>query len=304
MSRANPSTDNYTEHYAKIMSEVRDLSPEDEREKIKRWRELGDVKARDEVVKATMKVAVAVARQHQNFGLPMCDLIALGAEGIMKALSMYDLTRTDVRFATYAWHWIRAKVTRAECRQWHMVSGQPTSSRRLFSLLKALSRAQAIHGEDRDAVYAYVASEIGIHVDTAKEWLTLVNNRMLSLDTTPVYTQQEDVVLMDRLVEHNELPADEQVYSAEIRRMVQIKIRQILPSLTERQIRILRRRLLCSFSDSLEDVGREEGISRERVRQLENVLKDRLRKLLRDEAEEIGIDTQEMLDQMFECAAA
>jgi RNA polymerase sigma factor (sigma-70 family) len=299
--KRNASTDCYTERYAARMAEVPDLSPEDEREKIARWQQHGDTKARDEVIFANMKVAVAVARQHRNFGLPMDELIALGSHGILKALEKYELDRKSengkrVRFASYAWHWIRAKITRAECRQWHMVSGQATSSRRLFSLIKAMSRGNALFGPDRQAVYSYVADQLHIPQHTAKQWMTLISHRALSLDSTMAY-EDGDVCMKDQLVSDVYQPVDQQFANTEAQRLIQRKLREM--ELTPRQMKILKRRMLRDDPESLEVIAREEGVTRERVRQVECILRDKIRRFLRDEAEDLGIDTAAYMEQML-----
>lgn len=296
-NRPHVHIDSYTERFVDRINSVPDLSAEDEMDKIQRWREHGDIEARDEVILSTMKVAVAVAWQHRRFGVPFSDMVCLGAAGIMKALSKYDLDR-NVRFASYAWNWIRAMISRAECRQWSMLSGQATSSRSLFSLLKAMGKGQSIHGPDRDAVFQYVADQLGIPFATAVEWLTLVNSRLVSLESTMIF-RDDEVCLKDQLVSHYEPPADVQFEDREIRRMVRMKLAEFSRSLSAREVKILERRLLRHEPESLEVIACEVGVSRERIRQLEHILRGKLRKVLREEAEELGINTKVCLEKIL-----
>lgn len=299
--KTSRTADSYTERYAARMSDIPDLSQEDEREKISRWKQTGDEDALWDVVFANLKVAVAVARQHRNFGIPFCDLIGLGSDGILTAIERFELDRVGrdgkpVKFSRYAWHWIRAKITRAECRHWHPVSGQATSSRRLFSLIKSMAKANAMFGPDRDEAYAYVATQQHISVDTAKKWMDLISHRAVSLESTMAF-EDGDTCMKDQLVSDVYRPVDDQFETQSARAKIRRKIREM--NLKPREMKILERRLMSDDPATLDVIGREENVSRARIGQVEILLKDKLRRVLRDDAEEIGIDTEAFMENRF-----
>jgi DNA-directed RNA polymerase sigma subunit (sigma70/sigma32) len=104
--------------------------------------------------------------------------------------------------------------------------------------------------------------------------------------------------MKDELVSNYDPPVDSQAERNEIQRMIRVKLEMFSQTLTPRQNKIVQRRLLRAEPESLEVIAAEEGISRERVRQIELILCGKLRKLLREEAEEMGISTQIVFEKM------
>lgn len=280
--------DLYTEKYAKFLSTIPELSEEEERELVLRWRNDGDIRARNAVVLANLRIAVAVARKHHRYGLQVKDMISMGTVGLMHALDKYDLDRR-VRFGAYAWHWVRAMITRAECKEWHSVSGCPTGSRRLFSMLKAHSKALTLYGNNQHAIHKHIADQINIPVETASKWLNHICSREISLDTTFSYDDSQDQCMKDDLADQSKTP-DQVAEDNEISRLVQERLQPFMDALSPRHVKIITRRFLDDDPVSLETIGREEGITRERVRQIENALRFKLRALLEDIADDLGID--------------
>lgn len=250
------------------------VAREDELTLIQRWRTERDLRARDLLVRASLRHVVAIARRYQRYGVPLGELIAEGNFGVVHALGKFDPTRGTL-FITYASHWIRACILQHVLRSWSIVgSGLPRS--RLFFKLRRERAKLANMTHDGEESNALLAQRMNVSPERLFSLLQRVEQRDCSLDAE-VY-QDGNVPLVSTLASAE--PNQEQLALArEFGGNARRAVRDALRVLDERERYIVENRLLAERDAelSLADIGRILGVSRERARQLEQRAKRKLK---------------------------
>lgn len=249
-----------------------------------RWKDDHDQVALHRLTAAHMRLVIAIAARFRNFGLPMGDLIQEGHVGLLEAASRFDPAR-DVRFSTYATWWIRASIQDYILRNWSIVRGGTSSSQKalFFNLRRLRARmAQNTDQKPRQLVYSQIADALGV----APSDVELMDSRLSAPDTSlnaPIHESESDTAnRQDFLVDDVALP-DETVGTRIDSERQLSWLQQALNVLNERELRIVRERRLREEGATLESLGESLGISKERVRQIENRALEKLREaLLRD----------------------
>ena len=261
------------------------LERQEEHELAVRWREERDQAALDLLASAHMRLVIAIAARFRNFGLPMGDLIQEGHVGLLEAAARFEPDR-EVRFSTYATWWIRASIQDYILRNWSIVRGGTSSSQKslFFNLRRLRARlAQSADQRPRRAIFAEIANALGVSVGDVE----VMDSRLSAPDTSlnaPLHEADESNTSnrQDFLVDDAPLP-DETVGDEVDRERRTIWLRSALTVLNERELRIVRERRLRDEGATLEQLGESLGISKERVRQIENRALEKLREaLLRD----------------------
>ena len=260
------------------------LERDEEHELAVRWKDEQDQAALHRLTAAHMRLVISIAARFRNFGLPMGDLIQEGHVGLLEAAARFDPGR-DVRFSTYATWWIRASIQDYILRNWSIVRGGTSSSQKalFFNLRRLRARmAQNAHQQPRQVMYAEIGEALGV----AASDVELMDSRLSAPDTSlnaPIHETESDTAnRQDFLVDDVALP-DETV-GTRIDSQRQLSwLQQALNVLNERELRIVRERRLREEGATLESLGESLGISKERVRQIENRALEKLREaLLRD----------------------
>ena len=249
------------------------------------WREKRDQAALDRLTQAHMRLVIAVAAKFRNFGLNMSDLIQEGHVGLLEAAARFEPDR-EVRFSTYATWWIRASIQDYILRNWSIVRGGTSSSQKalFFNLRRLRARlAQSVDQRPRYAVFSEIASALGVQVADVE----VMDSRLSAPDTSlnaPLHDSESESTSnrQDFLVDS--APTPDVTVGNEIdteRRTTWL--RSALTVLNERELRIVKERRLKDEGATLEALGETLGISKERVRQIENRALEKLREaLLRD----------------------
>lgn len=233
------------------------------------WREKGDEKALHELVRSYTRLVVAAASKYRNYGLPMGDLIQEGNIGLMQAANRFEADR-DVRFSTYANWWIRSAMQDYILRNWSIVrTGTTSAQKSLFFNLRRLrakiERAQGSQGLG-DEGRAKVAKELQVSIKDVEE----MENRMSGGDNSlnAVVSEDGEEEWQNFLKDDRPNPEDIVIGMRDAKTRSRW-LEEALGVLSTREQKIIRQRHLNDNSVTLEDLGNELGVSKERVRQLE-----------------------------------
>jgi RNA polymerase sigma-32 factor len=253
----------------------------EEHELALRWKDHRDQEALNRITMAHMRLVISMATKFRYFGLPMSDLVQEGHVGLLEAAARFEPDR-EVRFSTYATWWIRASMQDYILRNWSIVRGGTSSAQKaLFFNLRRL-RAKLSQGAEPlkgVAVYKEIAEAIGVSVSD----VALMDSRLSGPDTSLNAPLSDDGEAgserMDFLV--SDAPTPDEVVGASIddeRRIVWLN--RALGVLNDRELRIIRERRLRDEGATLESLGAKLGISKERVRQIENRALEKLKSAL------------------------
>jgi RNA polymerase sigma-32 factor len=249
-----------------------------------RWRSNSDEVALHKLAAAHMRLVISIAAKFRHYGLPMADLIQEGHVGLLEAAARFDPER-EVRFSTYATWWIRAAIQDHILRNWSIVRGGTSSTQKalFFSLRRLRWRLGRASG---NLTTADIYKKIAVAVGVSEKDVALMDSRLSGPDLSlnaPLSEGESDNTAerMDFLVDDAPLP-DQTVGERidEERRTVWLK--QALLVLTERELKIIRARKLSENAATLEALGAALGISKERVRQIENRALQKLKQALSD----------------------
>jgi RNA polymerase sigma-32 factor len=243
----------------------------------KRWRELGDREAADELVTSHLRLAAKIAMGYRGYGLPVSEIVSEGNVGLMQALNRFDPEK-GFRFATYAIWWIRACIQDYILRSWSLVKiGTTANQKRLFFKLRsAKSRIAAFESGD---LHPDQVASIAQSLDVSDQDVIDMNRR-LGGDTSinaPIRDNGEAGEWQDYLVDQSPSPEAIVVELDETERQRRALIAAI-DVLDGRERSIFEARLLTDDPPTLEELSAKFKVSRERIRQLETRAFEKVRK--------------------------
>ena len=246
--------------YLKEIGKVPLLSAEEEIELAKRM-ETGDVEAKNRLAEANLRLVVSIAKRYVGRGMLFLDLIQEGNLGLIKAVDKFDF-RKGFKFSTYATWWIRQAITRAIADQARTIR-IPVHMVETINKLLRVSR-QLLQELGREPTPEEIAKEMDIPVERVRE-IQKISQEPVSLET-PI-GEEEDSHLGDFIQDDNvPVPAEEAAST-----ILKEQLVEVLGTLTEREQKVLRLRfgLDDGRARTLEEVGREFNVTRERIRQIE-----------------------------------
>jgi len=270
--------DPHTRQYIRQVNAIPRLSQERELALASAWLERRDQAAAHAVVRANLRHVIPLALRYRGRGPSLGDLIAQGNLALMAALERFEPAR-GFRFITYANHWIRAEILALVLQSRSMVGGGRghQRSRYVFQLQRELAHLTSKHGRS-DEVYAELSERFGRAPEELAHIVALLERRDASLEAT---TGDGSSTLGDRLAEEG-ARQDEVVERDAQRDALSHAVAAATTGLDERERFIVEHRLMADDDSrsSLADVGERFGVSRERARQIECRVKDKLRKRL------------------------
>ena len=269
---------------SRYLREIRDfpmLDAEEEYVLAKRWREHDDVKSAHTLVTSHLRLVAKIAMGYRGYGLPVGELIAEGNIGLMQAVKRFEPDK-GFRLATYAMWWIRASIQEYILRSWSLVKmGTTTAQKKLFFNLRRLKgQLQAIEEGD---LHPETVKTIADKLDVSEDDVVQMNRRLAGADhslNAPMRVDGEGE-WQDWLVD--ETPDQETVFGeAEEMGKRRDLLANAMQTLDDRERRILTERRLKDDPSTLEDLSKEFGVSRERVRQIEVRAFEKLQKAIRN----------------------
>ena len=254
--------------YLKEIGKVPLLSAEEEIELAKRM-ENGDQEAKKRLAEANLRLVVSIAKRYVGRGMLFLDLIQEGNLGLIKAVEKFDY-RKGYKFSTYATWWIRQAITRAIADQARTIR-IPVHMVETINKLIRVSR-QLLQELGREPTPEEISEEMGMPVDRVREILK-ISQEPVSLET-PI-GEEEDSHLGDFIQDDNvPVPAEAASFT-----LLREQLVEVLGTLTEREQKVLRLRfgLDDGRARTLEEVGKEFNVTRERIRQIEEKALRKLR---------------------------
>ncbi len=248
------------DRYRASLHHVQTLSPEAERELARRYCE-GDQRAGQKLIESSLPFVIRIAREYRRWGVPLEDLIQQGNLGLLKAAERYDPDK-GCRLITYAAYWIRAEIRDYVVRGYRIVRLGTTRTER--RAMRAYRRQDVKSAEE-------LAEQSGMPKARAKKLWPLLTQGDVSLDVT--YEDRQSA--LERMGMDIENP-EEMVSRERTIQGVRDALDSALHELTDRERRIVSARMLSEDPCTLEKLGNEMGVSKERVRQLEARAKKKL----------------------------
>lgn len=270
-NRESQSLDKYLQEIGKVEL----LSPQEEIDLARRIKK-GDQKSLEKLTKANLRFVVSVAKQYQNQGLSLGDLINEGNLGLIKAAKRFDETR-GFKFISYAVWWIRQSILQALAEQSRIVRLPLNRVGALNKIGKAFSTLEQEF--EREPSASELAEELDMSLFEVSDTLK-ISGRHLSMDAP--FAQGEDNRLLD-VIQDNRQPAPD---STLMEQSLREEVRRALATLSEREAQVIKLYfgLEQEHSLTLEEIGEKFNLTRERVRQIKEKAIRRLRHASRSKA--------------------
>ena len=271
---------------SRYLSEIRNfpmLEPEEEYMLAKRWREHEDSSAAHKLVTSHLRLVAKIAMGYRGYGLPVNEIISEGNVGLMQAVKRFEPDK-GFRLATYAMWWIKASIQEYILRSWSLVKIGTTAAQKklFFNLRKAKGHIKAIEdGDLRPEQVKLIATKLGV----SEEEVVSMNRRLAAPDhslNAPMRADSEGEWqdwLVDDAPNQETLLAEREQKDDRSELLV-----EGMKALNDRERRILTARRLQDEPATLEDLSKEYGISRERVRQIEVRAFEKLQTAIREAA--------------------
>lgn len=263
------------------------LDADVELELARKWRNNGDEKALHRLVNAYLRLAVSMASKYRRYGADMTDLVQEAGIGLMKAAEKFDPER-GVRFSTYAVWWIKASIQDYVMRNWSLVrTGSTSSQKALFFNLKRvkarITREQEgeTNNVDKARLSELIAVELGVPMRDVEMMEARLSGSDYSLNAQQANDDGREWI---DLLEDDSVQSSQKVEQERDRSLLRKSLVEALQTLNEREKKIILDRKLRDEPRTLESLGGELGLSKERIRQLESQALVKMRKKLENKS--------------------
>jgi RNA polymerase sigma-32 factor len=292
----DPTTQQANLRYIRQAMDEPMLEREHELNLARLWKSKKDEKALHELIRSYTRLVIAIAAKFKNYGLPMGDLIQEGNIGLMEAAARFE-PALENRFSTYATWWIRAQIQDYVLRNWSIVRTGTTASQKslFFNLrrLRAKIRGQSARDFLDDEAVGAIAKELGVDKKEVLEMEARMNGGDQSLNT-PI-GEEGDNEWQDLLADKTSNP-EEVVMGMKDNATRSTWLNQALGELSDRERTIIEERRMNDDIVTLEDLGKQLGISKERVRQLEQRAMEKLKSSILIKVQGAGLDAKSLFE--------
>lgn len=268
------------EKYIKEINKFPVLSAEEEYKLAKRVQENNDIEAAKKLILSNLRFVVKIANEYRKLGFPLKDLIQEGNLGLLKAVKKFNPDKGCKKFISYAVWWIRAQIHEYILRNWSVVKlGTTQLQKKVFYKFSKI--ADEITGEN----YVEKIAE-DYHVD--KEKIIEIKNRFEHSDVSLDNEIDDNGKTFINFVETDYKNPEEEVIENEKEEILKKELWEALDVLNERERYIILNRYLTDNPKTLQEIGDEYGITRERVRQIEKRALEKIKKVLSPEVKALA----------------
>ena len=270
--------------YIQMVQKIPVLSAEQEYEYATQWVKNQDHVAAEKLVASHLRMVVSVAYDYKNYGIPVGELIASGNMGLMQALQKFDPEK-GFRFSTYAMFWVKAEIYETILNNWSLVRiGTSANQKRVFFNLSKAKRALGIMDNNlSDEQTKQIADYLNVPEKDVSRMATRISARDLSLNA-PINSDDGASDILSNMSDGRE-SIEDTLEQIEFRRRGYELLKRNLAKMSERDREILVARKLRTPAVTLESLSQKYGISRERVRQIEERAYNKLRDAVLKESE-------------------
>ena len=260
---------NELKRYLSIISKIKSLTPEEEKQLSLEWFEKKNKDSAQKLVVSHLPLVVKMAYSYKGYGLSIMDLISEGTIGLMRAVDKFNPYNGN-RLSTYAMCWIKAYMSDYILNSWSLVKTGTLQGRKklFFSLNKVKSRLGIVGNSLSKEEAKLVAKETNTSVKDVEDINSIISSRDLYISAS---TSNDDnaVSTFENLLPSKEETPEEIVIVNQEQSNIKKMIKSVFKNLNDREKEILTKRYILEKTQSLEEIGKSLGISRERVRQIE-----------------------------------
>ncbi|HZI11725.1 MAG TPA: RNA polymerase factor sigma-32 [Myxococcus sp.] len=256
------------------------LTREEELSLARHYRETGDVGAAYRLVASNLRLVVKLAHEYHRNPLSLLDLVQEGNIGLMQAVKKYDPER-GVKLSSYAAWWIRAYILRYIMDNWKMVKlGTTEAQRKLFFKLR--QEQDKLVAQGFEASPKLLAERLNVTEQDVVEMDQRLGHDELSIDAPLGNDEDSRGTRADRYLPSGAVPVDERLGGEQLKALFREKLAEFARTLDGKERFIFEKRLTSDEPLTLQDIGDKYGVSRERARQIEAALINRMREFMRE----------------------
>ena len=260
-----PIVKNSLESYLSRINQFPLLTPEEEFELATRYRKSNDIEGAHKLITSNLRFVVKVAFEYKSYNVKLLDLIQEGNIGLMMAVKKFDPYK-GYRFISYAIWWIRAYIQNFIIKTWSLVKiGTTQAQKKLFYKIGKVRKALEADQEDEKR-YEHLAHDLDVSEEDIIEMEQRMSSRDLSLDVP--FGEDKELTHLD-LLRQDGMNQEELIAQEEERRVQEQRLRNAMKHLSEKEVYVVKNRVMADEPLTLQEIGNHLKLSRERVRQIE-----------------------------------
>jgi len=269
-----PVVKNSLESYLVQINRFALLTPEEEFKLAVRYRKHNDIEAAQKLITSNLRFVVKVAFEYKSYGVKLLDLIQEGNIGLMMAVKKFNPYK-GYRFISYAIWWIKAYIQNFIIKTWSLVKiGTTQAQKKLFYKIGKVRKALE-SDQDSDKKYEKLATDLEVAKEDIIEMEQRMSSRDLSLDAP--FDEGNELTHLDLLQEDS--PNQEEIFAQEEEKGIREReIEKAMKRLNEKEIYVIKNRIMSDSPLTLQEIGDQLKLSRERVRQIESEALKKLKK--------------------------